>query len=240
MSIPLTILALEFRYRIFVSLGIVLFACVCAFEVLPGLRTLPEVILGMDARDPSFVFAAIMCCFASLLRMSAGTALRSNRIMSFDIRPERLVVLPPYTLVRNPIYLADILAATALSLCMPLPGILYPVLLYLHYLNLIRYEERELRTAHVSGYASYRDAVPRLFPSLASVRASFTAVPEFRIDHDGLRFNALYVLFVPGLLVSSITGEFFHAVLIGLPGVADWAYWHTRKGLHTQPQDIPL
>ncbi|OGU74099.1 MAG: hypothetical protein A3H45_06970 [Ignavibacteria bacterium RIFCSPLOWO2_02_FULL_55_14] len=226
-------LALEFQYRIFISLGIVLAACLCAYVLTDAKQTVFELLLGAAApRSFGFLIAAIGCAVASLLRMSAGTVLRSHRVMSFEVRPEELRIAPPYDLVRNPIYLADLIAAAAFALCMPLPGVAYPVLLALHYRNLILFEEKMLAQDHGDGYEAYRSTVPRMVPTWRSFRNFCGNSHTLHIDRDGFRFNALYVLFVPGLIVASATGQFFHAVLVGLPAVADWAAWHTKKGLH--------
>ncbi len=54
---------------------------------------------------------------------------------------------------------------------------------------------------------------------------------KIQITYDGLRHNALYMLFIPGYLVAALEQDFLYAVLIGLPGVIDWAIVHTRIGL---------
>jgi hypothetical protein len=157
--------------------------------------------------------------------------------MSFDIRAERLAIEPPFTLVRNPIYLSDIIASVGFSLCMPAPGLMYPVLLSCHYRSLIDFEERNLEDLHSTRFPEYRSVVPRLVPTIRSTRSFLSGSAACRIDRDGFRYNALYLLFVPGLLLSAYTGEFFHAVLVGLPAVSDWAYWHTVKGLRHTPRE---
>jgi hypothetical protein len=172
--------------------------------------------------------------------MSAGTVLRSGRVMSFDVRAEALALEPPYSLVRNPIYLSDLIAASGFALCMPWPGLLYPTLLALHYRALIDWEEERLWEVHGASYLTFLASSPRLFPTPSSVARFLGDLGTLRIDADGARYNALYLLFIPGLIVSAWTGAFFHAVLIGLPAVADWAFWHTRKGLpSTAHREVP-
>lgn len=227
------ILEIEFRYRIFVSLGIALITCLVGYVFTTDQATIVERVVGASwGRTAGFALGALLCLTATLLRMSAGTVLRSGRVMSFDVRPEQLFVLPPYTLVRNPIYCADLIAATGISLAMPVSGLLYPLLLAMHYRNLVAVEERTLGENHSDAYAEYCRQVPRLVPRVPSMIATVRRMAECSIDADGARYNALYLLFVPGLLISCVTGQFFHAVIIGLPGVADWAVWHTLKGLH--------
>ncbi len=221
------------------SLGIVLTVCLFSYGIYDDSRTVPELYAGPTGRTVGFIAAAAICLVATALRMTAGSALRSGRIMSFTVRPESLVVSPPYNLVRNPIYLADLLAAAGFSLCMPPPGLLFPLMLGLHYRRLVRFEEDHLSARHSGTFEGYLTSVPRLAPTFSSLGAFVRSIPSCRIDRDGARFNALYLLFVPGLCVSAVTGEFFHAVLLGLPAVADWAYWHTVKGLHPTTEEVP-
>jgi protein-S-isoprenylcysteine O-methyltransferase Ste14 len=234
------ILAFQFEYRIFISLAIVLAACTAAYVPFGDGRTTMEWMFGPSGRSTGFLVAALLCAVATMLRMSAGTVLHSQRVMSFGVRPERLSVEPPYTFVRNPIYLSDLIAAAGFSLCMPPAGLLFPSLLSAHYIRLIRWEEASLSAAHGPAFQAFLTSTPRLIPRVRSLKALISGIRGVRIDRDGARYNALYVLFVPGLLIASVTGEFFHAVLIGLPGVADWAYWHTIKGMSRPPSlEVP-
>lgn len=224
--------AVEFRYRIFVSLAIVWCACIAAYAAPVDRRPLAELLVGAAGPTTGFLTAAVLCALATALRMSAGSVLSSGRVMSFDVRPETLTLAPPYSLVRNPIYLSDLIAATGFALCMPWPGLLYPFLLLLHYHQLIDWEEERLWNVHGPTFVTFLASSPRLCPTPSSIARFMRDLGGLQINADGARFNALYLLFIPGLLVSAWTGEFFHAVVIGLPGVADWAFWHTRKGLH--------
>lgn len=239
MNTTYRLIGFEFRYRIFVSLGIVLFACISAYGLSSDHRTIVEHIVGPGGRTAGFLVAAGLCMLATLLRMSAGTVLRSQRVMSFGVRPEHLSVAPPYDLVRNPIYLSDLIAAAGFAVCMPPLGLVYPALLTLHYRNLISWEERSLGERHNEQYAAFSSTTPRLLPTWSSVRRSIGSWRQLRIDADGARYNALYLLFIPGLSISAFTGEFFHAVLFGLPALADWAYWHTVKGLSPETSEVP-
>ena len=105
-----------------------------------------------------------------------------------------------------------------------------PVLFYLHYLSIIRYEEVSLRQRFGCVYAQYLAFVPRLIPTARSLPNVPIAVKEFRITQEGARHNALFVLFVPGFLLAAVTHEFLAAVVVGLPAVVDWAIVHTKIG----------
>ncbi|MFH0992584.1 MAG: DUF3419 family protein [bacterium] len=233
----------EFEARIFISLLIVLVVCSLCYgwyASLPTLSTQLGAFFGVSvplSTSLGFSCAAFLLAISSLLRMWAGTILQSERIMAFRIQSDRLLGKGPYRIVRNPIYLADLLAMCAFSLCLPYPGMILPLLFTLHYIQIIQYEERSLQSAFKKDFEVYYRTVPRLMPTVRSFRSLGNALHEFSINWDGFRYNALYVLFIPGCLVASYTGEFFYAVLIGLPAVFDWAVHHTKKGLAVREEN---
>lgn len=151
--------------------------------------------------------------------------------MAFQVQDNALRSRGPYHFVRNPIYLADLIAMCGFAICLPAIGTLLPVLFYLHYHQLIRYEETSLEVGFASAYREYASCVPRFIPKIKSIVFLPKYFEEFKINYDGFRYNALYVLFIPGFAVAIFTGQFFHAVIIGLPAVLDWAVNHTKKGL---------
>jgi hypothetical protein len=163
--------------------------------------------------------------------MWAGTELTASRVMAFRVQVDEFHTGGPYRLVRNPIYLADFLAICAFSLCLPLVALLMPVLFWLHYERLIDYEELSLASGFRERFAAYAASTPRLFPSLKSFGRLPDAIGEFRLSTEGIRHNALYLLFVPGFIGAAWTGEFLLAAGIGLPAVADWAIIHTKLGV---------
>lgn len=229
--------ALEFQARIFISFGIV--AAVAGFS-FPGSRSAGSIIVLvgrlLDAEPGTslrigYVFVALAMLVVSVTRMWAGSILSSGRMMAFRVRKDELVQCGPYRLVRHPIYLADFVAFFGFALCLRPWGAMLPLLLYLHYTVLTHYEERVLRAAYGGRYAAYAAGVPRFLPGRRSWRHLPEAWRELRITVDGARHNALYVLFVPGFLVSAWTLSLLPALLIGLPAVLDWAIVHTIKGV---------
>lgn len=171
---------------------------------------------------------------ATLLRMWAGSVLSSPRVMSFEIRKEVLTIQGPYLLTRNPIYLADLVCFCSFVFCLPPVGFALPVLLYLHYLQLIAYEEKNLQAQFKEAFVDYTRQTPRFLPNLRSFAALRGELQHFFINRDGFRHNAQYLLLIPGFGVSAFTGKLLHAILIGLPGILDWAIVHTRIGLHPE------
>jgi protein-S-isoprenylcysteine O-methyltransferase Ste14 len=227
----------EFELRIFVSLGIVGTVCLLCATLYRGSPSLLELLAGACGLDQAaalrsgYLMLALVMALVSAFRMWAGSALTARRVMAFRVQTDALRTSGPYTLVRNPIYLADYAALCGFALCLPPAGIMMPVLFLLHYLRLIRYEERSLKAGFGSDYEHFTRTVPRIFPNLTSLKALPHSLTEFHITPEAFRHNALYVLFVPGFIVASLRGDFSYAALIGLPGVVDWAIVHTRIGV---------
>ncbi len=232
--------ALEFQARIFVSFGIVALVAGVSF---PGPRSSGSMfeLMGKLADLPpttslriAYALAALLMVLASLLRMWAGSALSSARMMAFRVQKDELVLSGPYLLVRHPIYLADFVAFSAFALCLRPVGLLLPALLWLHYRILTLYEERALRAEHGVLYAAYASTVPRFLPDRRSLPQLARGFRFAQLTGDGVRHNALYVLFIPGFVVCAWTLSLVPALLIGLPAVLDWAIVHTIKGVRPQ------
>lgn len=241
-SLNMKIKKIEFEIRIFISFSIVILICALSFSVFSEYPENVVVIgrlIGLSAGislSMGFWMAALITAVASILRMWSGSVLTSKRMMAFPVQDDSLLVIGPYLIVRNPIYLADLIAFSGFALCLPFIGVLLPVLLYLHYTQLIRYEEISLEKQFKQKYTDYKTRVPRLIPnhrSLGSVKAVFK---EFEINRDGFRHNAVYLLLITGFIVASFTHELLHAILIGLPAIIDWAVIHTIIGTAKNPK----
>ncbi len=227
---------LEFEARIFISLGIVAF--ICALSFLGGADSQPTVVRvayafgfsGQAALTISYTFGATIMALISLLRMWAGSVLTPTRVMAFKVQVTALKTSGPYRIVRNPIYLADFMAMCVFALCLPPIALLMPVLFYVHYRNLISFEEESFNKSFALSVEEYRSNTPRFLPSLKSLTYVREALREFTISREGFRHNALFVLFVPGFAVAAVTHAFIHVILIGLPAVIDWAIIHTKIG----------
>ena len=227
----------EFEFRIFISFGLVILVSALSFSVFAGLPDNSVALgglLGVPAprsRALGYLLAALAMAGASFLRIWSGSVLTSKRMMSFEVKTDALLSAGPYRIVRNPIYLADLVAFTGFALCLPPIGLLLPVLLFLHYTQLIGYEEISLRREFGRDYAIYRGRVPRLLPDPGGLRRLGTALGEITVTRDGIRHNALYLLFIPGFVLAAATGRLVWAVAVGLPAVVDWAIVHTKIGV---------
>jgi len=231
---------LEFEWRILISFIIVaatVLAAVLFFPARPALAVLILRIPGMPAGKSmvaGYLAAAAAMGLASFLRIWAGSLLTSRRMMRFRVQTDDLVIVGPYWLVRNPIYLADLIAFSGFALCLPLNGLLLPVLLYLHYSQIIRYEERSLHDRFSLEFGRYLRRMPRLLPDSRSFSNFPRALKRLDISRDGLRHNSLYLLFIPGFIVSALRDNLFWAAAIGSVAVVDWVVVHTRIGLEKE------
>lgn len=226
-----------FEARIFISLSIVTTISLISFLAFGNRPPVIEIagrLIGFSSESSlhyGYPIIAILLLIASLIRMWAGSILTSGTVMAFKIQNSILNTSGPYNFVRNPIYFADLVAFTSLSFCLRPIGLLIPVLIRFHYYQLIKYEEEKLIAKFGNMYLEYIRSVPALNPGLNQIRKLFTAPLNFKLNFDGIRHNAQYILFIPGLIFAAYTGKFIHAVLIGLPAVIDWAVIHTVIGI---------
>ena len=236
-DLPMRIRKFEFEFRIFISFGLVSLISALSFSVFAGLPDNSVALGGLfgipaaRSRALGYLAAALFMAGASFLRIWSGSVLTSRRMMSFEVKTDALFSSGPYRLVRNPIYLADLAAFTGFALCLPPSGLLLPVLLFLHYTQLIGYEEISLRKEFGRAYAIYQSRVPRLLPRFGDLNRLKAALQEITVTRDGIRHNALYVLFIPGFAAAAATGKLVWAVAVGLPAVVDWAIVHTKIGV---------
>ncbi|HSR18062.1 MAG TPA: DUF3419 family protein, partial [Ignavibacteriaceae bacterium] len=226
---------IEFEARIFISFFIVIFACMVSFIFFDEYKPIYKIISDLTGLNNFsslfFLLASLFMLIISLLRMWAGSLLSSFTVMSFKIKTDSLIIEGPYQLVRNPIYFADWLAMCVFSLFLPFTGLLLPLLFYLHYRQLILYEENSFLKERYKNYSGYLNQIPRLIPNLKSFINFVKSKPKMLINNDGLRHNALYILFIPGFIIGYFTGSFLYSVILGLPAVIDWGIVHTKIGL---------
>jgi len=233
----------EFEARIFISLSVVLAVSLLSFLFFPAVEHNLSIAgrwLGWSPHislRTGYLFVALLMLTATILRMWAGSMLTSGRVMAFKVQHDRLMVRGPYMLVRNPIYLADFIAFFGFALCLKPVGLLLPILLYFHYSQLVSYEGKALELQFGKQFVAYKKTIPRFLPTPQSLLYYLIYGDRFRINSDGFRHNALYLLFIPGFIVSAFTGELLYAIWIGLPAVVDWAVVHTVKGFSTRHQE---
>lgn len=117
-----------------------------------------------------------------------------------EIRTPRLVTTGPYAFVRNPIYLANCLMYTGVTLAanLWLPWLLPAVWIYfgMQYHLIVLAEEMRLQTTFGKAYATYRQHVRRWFPSRSRF-ARQNAVPNLPV---AIRSEGSTFLSIAGIL----------------------------------------
>lgn len=228
---------IEFEGRIFVSFTIAATVIGLSYRIFPDEPSALELIgsvVGVARQDAlrlGYACLALLFGLCSVVRMWAGSLLTPSRVMSFEVRTDLFHRQGPYRLMRNPIYFSDLSALTLIAICLPWPGLAMPVLFYAHYASIIRFEEESLAQRFGLPYLAFMADVPRLVPTLRSLRHWPRAAGEFRLTPAGVRHNALWILLVPGMLVAAATLDVSDALLLGLPAVIDWAVVHTIIGV---------
>jgi protein-S-isoprenylcysteine O-methyltransferase Ste14 len=201
----------EFESRIFISLFIVLIFCLLSFFLFKTEPANPVIIGNLFGTDPeiaiklNFLIVTLMLSTATLLRMWAGSILSSHRVMSFKVKSNKFMTSGHYRLVRNPIYLADFIAYTAFALCLKPIALPLPLIMWVHYTQLVVYEESALYQNFGEDYRRFKREVPRFFPNAKSLKKFFPTIGTFKINYDGFRNNALYLLFVVGFITAAFT-----------------------------------
>ena len=185
--------------RIFISLSIVTIVTTISFLLFAKAPSTLEIAgswfglpYGLSLRY-GYLIIALLVLFATLIRMWAGSVLTSKTIMAFRVQNSKLALSGPYKFVRNPIYFADLIAFSALSLCLKPVGLLIPVLIWVHYYQLIRYEEEKLVNRFGDTYSDYILSVPGLNPGIKQFKNFFNIPQDFSINYDGFRHNAQYI-----------------------------------------------
>ena len=112
-------------------------------------------------------FGIISILQGTFLRMAARGYKKSGSAQGHD-----LVMNGPYTLVRNPMYLGSFFMGVGFVLLVwPWWGLpIFAVLFYLRFVLQVKAEEAHLRETFGAVYEEYCWRVPRIFPSIRSLR----------------------------------------------------------------------
>jgi protein-S-isoprenylcysteine O-methyltransferase Ste14 len=119
-------------------------------------------------------------------------------------RRPHLVVTGPYTLVRNPLYIGNIVAMMGLSILSELVWLMPAVLAYffLLYSLVVRYEEFRLSVLFGKEYEIYRQQVPRWIPRFSRIGESkggpFTWFQSLKGEFPGFASTSIMILILLG------------------------------------------
>jgi len=118
-------------------------------------------------------FAAFVLVLAALTRTWASSYLHAKVVYAAEIKTDSLVADGPYRRSRNPLYFANVLMAVGMGALMSRTGFFVAVVATVAFCyRLILREEAELQASLGEQYERYRDAVPRLWPSVRQRIAS--------------------------------------------------------------------
>ena len=125
---------------------------------------------GLDANVVArflIALATILLVVAALIRTWASSYLQASVVYAAEVKTASLVADGPYRHTRNPLYFANVLMAVGMGAMMSRTGFFVAVAAMLAFCyRLILREESELEATQGEQYNRYRDAVPRLWPSL--------------------------------------------------------------------------
>ncbi|HUI60544.1 MAG TPA: isoprenylcysteine carboxylmethyltransferase family protein [Steroidobacteraceae bacterium] len=147
--------------------------------------------------------AALLLAIAALIRTWASSYLQAEVVYAQRVQSAVLVADGPYRLVRNPLYLANILMAVAMAGMLNRSGGVFAVVaMVLFCQRLIAREEAELRASQGGSYEQYCQAVPRLWPALRPRLPASGRRPRWRA---GLAAELWFWGFAAALLAFAVT-----------------------------------
>ena len=154
-----------------------------------------------------------------------GTAVLSGATMvSMAARTDRFVTSGIFGLVRNPMYLCDLLLFPSYTLLLD-PWLTPPFALYhvVRVLRLCAYEERQMFARWGADYEAYCRAVPRLIPRILRVQPA----PANWID--GVRATSAWLGFAIGYVVAVVTQDLWNLTPVVVAGFLYFWYHFSRK-----------
>jgi protein-S-isoprenylcysteine O-methyltransferase Ste14 len=112
-----------------------------------------------------------------------------------------LIMVGPYSICRNPLYLFSLIGT--IGLCLNTETILLPIIaafiFLLYYPSVIEQEERKLRSKHTEDFEAYCRTVPRLIPSLCLLEEPETYVVRPKVFRKRL-FDSLWFVWGIGII----------------------------------------
>lgn len=177
---------------------------------------------------PVATVPGIVAVVASVIGLGVrvwGTAVLSGATMvSMSARTDRLLTGSVFGLVRNPMYLCDLLMFPSYALLLN-PWLTPPFALYhvVRVLRLCGYEERRMLARWGADYEAYCRVVPRLIPRIARPE------PAPANWGDALRASSAWVGFVAGYLASVVTHDLWALTPCVTIGFLYFWYHFSRK-----------
>lgn len=175
-----------------------------------------------------FASGALSLTIAAFLRTWGTAYLEAGVMRDSQVHTERLLADGPYRYVRNPLYLGNIFLAAGVGLMASRIGFLILMLAMMVFVfRLLLREESELLRDQGESYRSYRDAVPRLLPSLTPRVPSAGNSPHWA---DGFRAELMYWGLALAMWVFAITLNI--KMFWGMFAVAMASSWFYQRPAH--------
>ncbi|WP_158749953.1 isoprenylcysteine carboxylmethyltransferase family protein [Acidobacterium sp. S8] len=210
----------EYRHRhIIIILGYALAYACYNLDHLNALYAVMPSHLGVQQKDlivRLLYSAATVTAAASAILLTAATAYRPDGTSS---KRNHLQIDGPFRYVRNPHYLGYFLLLTALGTFQSRLGL--PVMLMVETVFLVRlmgHEEMLLERKYREFFVHYRQAVPRIIPSLrARIKAS-REVPLWRLAFwkNAFQWACVITLLAFAATLSDSVGYAFTAIAIAI------------------------
>jgi protein-S-isoprenylcysteine O-methyltransferase Ste14 len=182
-----------------------------------------------------FALAAFLLIVAALLRTWASSYLHASVVYAAEVKSEALVADGPYRRVRNPLYFANVLMIIAMGAMMSRLGLFVAVAAMLLFCyRLILREEAELQASQGQRYDAYRQAVPRLWPSLRPRVASAGGHAMWR---EGIKAESWYWGFAAALIAYAVTLKL--KLFFSILGASLVLFWVSSMVLHKKPRSQP-
>jgi protein-S-isoprenylcysteine O-methyltransferase Ste14 len=178
------------------------------------------------------VLAIVLSTVGLAVRVWGTGVLSAATMMSMSAVTTRLITGGVFGLVRNPLYLGDVLIFTSYALLLnpwfaPWFGLYHVV----RTLRLIAYEERRLLARWGRVYERYCATVPRLVPR-------WSRIEPLPVNwRDGLMGSSIWVGFVAGYVAAVVTGDLWNLTGFEAAGFLFFFYQFSRKTSSASPTD---
>lgn len=163
-------------------------------------------------RDIAIIFGTLVLGAGLAIRLWAGLYIGGHK-------ERRLIVVGPYSCVRNPLYLGNLVTAGGIGVITGSPYVIVLVLgaMLAVYLVTIRQEEQKLYPIFGAAYQTYLWEVPPLLPHLSSVRHLIHDETPCTITHFSLARELKRCLGLAALgflaFLLAMSGPFLHTLL---------------------------
>jgi protein-S-isoprenylcysteine O-methyltransferase Ste14 len=179
-----------------------------------------------------FGVSALIMILAALVRAWGSAYLGRDVVHDHAVHSEALKADGPYRHVRNPLYFGNVLMSWAFALCASVIGALLIVIGILVFCyRLIGREEAALEAEQGDRYRAFKNAVPRLWPSLRPRIPPGGAKPDWI---SGLAAEAFFISFALGIIgfAISLNVVWFYAGFVASPLLSWLAGLAVRKRGH--------